>query len=531
MALDKWTWSKDTQYYLDQLGDIPGSEEADASLLPPDDYSGPETTAFNTEQVKEIAEVDLNFFAGMAIPLIFKVFFPPVLLAAWQLLRQSITDTSRKEPKLALGIPRGHAKTTLIKLFALWCILFTKRQFILVISSTADRSEDIISDIADMLNESNIISIFGDWKLTLEIDRTNLKVFHFKGRSVILASIGAGGSLRGMNIKNVRPDVMLFDDVQTKENAESQSLSLALEKWMVGTAMKAKSPHGCMFIFAGNMYPTPNSILLKLKDNATWIKFISGAILADGTALWPELRSYESLIEELDGDISLGHPEIFFSEVMNDITAGTNSKTDLGLIREWQWTEVDKPQGKFILIDPASNKTGGDTVAIGYCEVYDGFAGLRDIVEEMLSPGDTIRKALIMALRTGTRCIAVESTAYQYSLLYWFTYISEQLGLTGFHFVEIYTGNYSKNARITDMLKTLTAGQIFVHQSVKSKVVHQIVHWNPMKRNNSDGILDVLSYMPRVLELYAPILQTEETIEMIEAKQDGSRVLEDNSAF
>lgn len=522
-----------TKDWEDALG-IPSSTEKDisddivtASTVDAEDIL--QESSFNADQVRSIASLDLNMLAGLAMPTVFKFLFPPILIAAWELLLDSLKSAKTRFPQIALGIPRGHAKTTVIKLFILFCILFTKRKFILVTSSTAALAENIIADVVDMLNESNIIKLFGQWKLGVETDRQDLKKFGFRGRNIILAAIGAEGSVRGLNLKNERPDVMVFDDIQTKECSESKIQSEALERWMIGTAMKAKSPGGCLFIFAGNMYPGSYSILKKLKTNPNWIKFISGAILADGTALWEDLRSRESLIEELDNDIALGHPEIFFSEVLNDTEAGINTNTDLAQIKPWPWDEHDNPQGKFIIIDPSNDKANSDAVAIGYCEVYDGTPALKEVIEERLSPGNTIRKALLLALRTCSKLIAVESTAYQYSLLYWFGVLAEQYHITGIQFVEVYTGSFSKNSRIAEMLKALTQGEIIIHQKVRSQVVYQISNWNPLKRNNVDGILDLLSYMQRVLELYGPLLVSETNVEALEAGQ--AKVLEYSGPF
>lgn len=471
---------------------------------------------FDAEQVRQIAKQNLNMLAGIAMPTVFEFLFPPVLLAAWQLLRQNVENVATN-PKVALGIPRGHGKTTLIKLFILYCILFTNRKFILVMSATATLAENIIADVVDMLEEKNVISLFGYWKLGVEKDTQSIKKFGFRGRTIILAAIGAEGSVRGLNLKNERPDVMVFDDVQTKECSESQVMSESLERWMIGTAMKAKSPRGCLFIFAGNMFPGNWSILKKLKKNPGWIKFISGAILADGNVLWPELRSKESLIKEFDDDIAMAHPEIFLSEVMNDTEAGINTRTDLSKIKVWPWADHELPQGKFVLIDPSNDKAQSDAVAIGYFEVFDGIPALKEVYEEQLSPGDTIRKALVLALKNGVKCIVVEANAYQYSLLYWFTFICEQVGLEGLHFVDVYTGSYSKNHRISDTLKSLTSGEIILHKNVVSQVISQISNWKPMKRDNVDNILDLLSYAQRCVDQYAPLMSTEADMEIAEA--------------
>jgi len=52
-----------------------------------------------------------------------------------------------------------------------------------------------------MLEETNIKRLFGDWKLHVEIDRQELKKFTYRGRPLMLAAIGAGGSLRGLILK------------------------------------------------------------------------------------------------------------------------------------------------------------------------------------------------------------------------------------------------------------------------------------------------------------------------------------------
>lgn len=517
--------------WADKLGEDLEQEERELAAVSrvEEDSQVPEEGTYNRDQIEEACRQDLNFLAAVAIPNIFQFDFPSVLLTAWHLLTEGAVSTAKLFPQLALGIPRGHAKTTLIKLFILYCILFTKKKFILVICSTAANAENIIADVASMLNEPNIMATFGDWRHYREINRQDLKKFTYRGRDIVLGAIGAEGSIRGLNVNHVRPDVMIFEDVQTKECSESQQQSETLERWMIGTAMKAKSPYGCNFVFVGNMYPGTNSILKKLKSNPQWIKFVQGAILADGSALWPALHSIEDLIRELDNDISMGHPEIFFSEVMNDTEAGINNRVDLSRIREWPWGDREKPQGKFIVVDPANNKAHSDAVGIGYFEVYDGVPALRVLIEEQMSPGNTIRRALLMAIENGCRIIAVESTAFQFTLLYWFQEICRQLGIVGIEAVDVYSGSYSKNFRISDMLKSLTAGEIIIHDSVKSQVAHQIANWNPMKRDNTDGILDLLSYAPKVLEIYGNQIFVDDSMLFQEAS--SAKTLEFNSAF
>lgn len=475
----------------------------------------PETvqeSTFNTSEVETLARESLDFLAALAMPVVFRYLFPPVFKSIWTWLL-SYVSRARDFSQLAIGLPRGFGKTMLIKIFVLYCVLFTKKKFILIICGTQTKANNIISDIMSMLGESNIKKVFGDWKLGAETDRQDLKRFGFRGRNVIIMGAGAESDIRGITLENERPDVMIFDDIQTREDADSETVSAKLETWMVGTAMKAKSPHGCLFIFIANMYPTKHSLLRKLKHNPTWTKFIAGGILSDGTSLWEDLQPIEQLIKEYENDLAMGRPEVFFAEVLNDENASVNNLVDLNKLPEYPYQEDDLHFGNFIIIDPATDKPGADAVSIAYFEIHNGYPVCKKIVEGRLSPGDTIAESLKIALSKNCRIIAIESNAYQYTLKYWFEFICAQRGIIGIEAVEVYSGSYSKNSRILNMFKQLLAGEIFVHPTCRAQVNLQISQFNPLKRDNTDGLLDCLTYAPKVIEMYGNLLLASTIIE------------------
>jgi hypothetical protein len=500
---------------LDKLGATASEKEAlpQVESAPPGELPDSFTSAGNgavevvedldeygvsSEEVQVAAKESLDILASIIMPTVFKFCFPPVFLAVWSWLL-SFVHTPRIFPQLALGLPRGFGKSTLMKIFLIYCILFTDKKFILVVAATAKLAENILSDVIDMLEEPNIKAIFGDWKLGVEKDTQALKKFGFRGRNITLAAAGAETSVRGLNIKNQRPDVMLMDDIQSRECAESEVQSASLESWMVGTLMKAKSPSGCMFLFVANMYPTRHSILRKLKSNPTWIKFIAGGILADGTSLWEELQPIKQLTAEFENDLAMGHPEIFYSEVLNDENTSANNLIDLSKLPDLPYEEGDISSGNFIIIDPATDKLGSDAVSVGYFEIYDACPVLMELTEDRLSPGETIKVAVGYALKHNCRLIVSEANAYQYSLIYWFNYIFKSMGIQGIETVPIYSGVKAKNTRILNFFKSYAAGEIYVDDSCKLEVHMQITGFNPLKRDNTDGLLDLLTYAPRVI--------------------------------
>lgn len=496
----------------------------------PQESYEPVETAFNTAEVEKSARESLDFLAALAMPLVFRYLFPSVFKSMWTWLL-SYVHKVRDFSQLAIGLPRGFGKTMFIKIFVLYCVLFTKKQFILIICGTQTKANNIITDIINMLNEKNIKTVFGDWNLGKETDRQDLKRFGFRGRNIIIMGAGAESDIRGITLENQRPDVMVFDDIQTREDADSEVVSAKIETWMVGTAMKAKSPHGCLFLFIANMYPTKHSILRKLKHNPTWMKFIAGGILADGTSLWEELQPISQLLKEYENDLSMGRPEIFYAEVLNDENASVNNLIDLAKLPDYPFAADDIHAGNFIVIDPATDKANSDYVSIAYFEIHNAYPVCKKIIEGRLSPGDTIAESLKLALTYNCRVIAIESNAYQYTLSYWFGFICQQRGIIGIEAVEVYSGTYSKNSRILNMFKQLLAGEIYVHPDCRAQVNLQISQFNPLKRDNTDGILDCLTYAPKVIELYANLLLASTTIE--EQEYSGIKIWDtlETSAF
>jgi hypothetical protein len=459
--------------------------------------------SLSREEITNGARQSLDFLASLILTDIYEYGYPDLFHAIWQLITVEAT-TVKGKPKYALGIPRGFSKTVVLKLYVVWLILFSTRRFILVVCNTAKLAENFLSDVTDMLNNINIKATFGAWNAACEQDTLAQKKFSFRGREIVLAALGAGSSLRGLNLKFVRPDVVIMDDMQNRDEAANPEIAKQLLIWMLGTLMKACHPHRCIFIFVGNMYPFEGSILRKLKHSAEWVSFITGAIVADGDSLWPEHRTLEDLLAELQSDTDMGHPEIFFSEVMNDEDSGTVSGIDVSKLPSCpEYLDTIVAQGGCVIIDPSLGKKSGDDLGIGAFLIYDGIPICREVISTKMSPLETIHKATALAAKYSMQLIICEGGAYQATLIFWFEQIYAQMGITGIHVGEITTGGMQKNARIRTMLKQLLAGEILLHKTARSAVIYQITQWNPLKTVNKDELLDLLAYIYKAMEIHA----------------------------
>lgn len=478
----------------------------------------------------EKAQKDMNFLASLCYAEHMKFFFPDMFIAMWSLLLSKI-HLVRDFSKVALGIPRGFAKTTFIKLFIVYIVLFTKKSFVLVISYNEDHAISIIKDVCSMLSHQNIVALFGDWQTNQDIKQAGLKTFTFRGRKVILKGVGAKGGIRGLNHEHFRPDVMIFEDYQTKTESESEEVSKKLYEDMIGTAMKANSPFGCMYIYVGNMYATPGAILKKLKNSPDWISLVVGAIKEDGTSLWEELQPLLQLLAEYQSDLNADLAHIFLAEKLNDENAGIKAGIDITKLPICPYEKGDIPDGRAVVIDPALDNPNSDYNGVGLIGTYDGKAVLEKVILKKFNPLDLIKAALILAFENNTRLICVENVAYQASLLFWFAKICNDNGIEGFHFMPLQIGGGSKNSKIRDSLRDWVKGEVHVMKEVKPFIVNETIKWNPLKKNNQDTCLDLLTFGKKVIEQYGDLMLMPYEAEAQVNANAAPREIEDNCVF
>lgn len=465
-----------------------------------------QSLTLTASNIIEVIRTDLDCFAGFVLPDDCTLDFPPEYVWMWsQLTANAVSE--REFLKFALGLPRGHGKTQLVKLFMVWCILFSKKRYILIIGATIEKASAILSDVCTILSGENVQTVFGNFRYDVETDSKELKVFTYQGRKIVLQAAGTGTSIRGSNRGNSRPDLILFDDVQTSKCADSLTESAAFHKWFTGDAMKVKSDKGCTFIYIGNMYRDKEMevgsgvytcMLRMLQKMPQWISFIVGGILSDGTALWEELIPLKSLLEDYEADKALHQEEIFFAEILNDPRGAKSKHIDFSKVTVLASASEFPHQGSFIVIDPATNKDTPDQITFGYYEVMDNIPVLVEMIEAKVSGPQTVETGMNLAFKHQCSLIVVEDNAYQHSLCNWFDFVIQQRKIYGIKIAGI-SSTRNKNGRILSMFKSLMAGEIYLTQEVKSMVEYQANNFNPAKINNLDDILDNITLAQRVV--------------------------------
>jgi hypothetical protein len=465
--------------------------------------------SIDPQEAYQRGEADFNFFAYLAMPDVMLCPFPEHYVAMFSLVTSRNPEDVGKILRFALGLPRGFAKTTFIKVLVCWLIVYKRVHFVLIVCATDDLAQNLLADVSDILGSDNMEAVYGTWANLLVTDTKREKRGRYLGRNFNMVCRGALTGVRGINLQNKRPDFILLDDMQTKENDDSLTERVRLLKWFVSTLLKCISPTGDRIVaYLGNMYST-DCILYKLKENPSWVSMITGAILADGTSLWEDVHSLEDILESFFHDESMGAAEEWHAEVMNDPLAAARNLLTKDLPQTPDSVLGMNPDGAFLTIDPAGFRTtSDDNVIVAHC-IKEGKGCIAEVVggAEISDPEQLVLTSLRLAQEHRATVIGVEMVGFQQSLDFWFRKYMKDLCIEGITIVELKPHNRTKESRIRQFIQDLLRGDyFFLRPQDRALFMWWAMKYKIGKKDNRDDYLDAPSYGLDVRNDYWPLI-------------------------
>ena len=481
-------------------------------------------STMTVDEIVHMNATDCNFFAQFMFGATFKFNFPPALVAVWSVLTQALATLQDYvgEAKLALGIPRGFAKTTMMKLFCAYALIHSRHTFILIIGNVGANAEKSIKDVADLLDQPQVRQLYGNYDGQMDVDRQDEKIFKFADKNCVLKAKGQRSSIRGINIGNRRPDIILMDDAQDEENAKSLVESEALKDWILNTLLPAKSTDGGLDIFVGNTYDQSGAILPQLVKDPEWVSLVLGAILADGTSLWERLHPVRKLLASYRSAVRFDNEGGWLAQYMNIMDVGRNAKFDSRQLQS-HWLAFEAKhhlehgledaeiEGKFIVIDPATSKATADehSIMVGY--IIAGMPMCRKVVHRQMTPKEAIAAALALMMDENCYVLFIENVAYQDTLIYWFKEYLDDLRLPPdirmmFKILPVEPERRAKSSRILNAFRQMNVGEIICHPDTHQSIINEGRSYDRLKSDNEDNVLDTVHYVPIIATKYKAII-------------------------
>lgn len=251
---------------------------------------------------------------------------------------------------VAIGAPRGHAKSTAISLcYTLASIMFRDSDYIWIISDTETQSIQFLQDIkTEILENEEMRALFQIRKIIKDNEKDIIVSMGPDNHKFRVTAKSTGGSVRGGKWNNKRPNLIIGDDLENDEIVLNLDRREKFRQWVFGAVMPALSDHGKIRIVGtilhfdsflnrlmpplkgeGSEFTVVEPLRIYSTDpNRPWktILYRSHPSIDDfSSILWPDKFTEKRLRKIRATYIAQGYPEGYSQEYLNNPIDDTNA--------------------------------------------------------------------------------------------------------------------------------------------------------------------------------------------------------------
>lgn len=235
---------------------------------------------------KEMSAKDFKHFALTYFPHIFSKPLSKFHKDMFADAQRMILGDKYSQKFFVRAAPRGFGKSRIISVvLPLWCICFQYRRNIVLIADTGPQSTEYIATIKDEL-ESNekLRKDFGFLESDKKWSETEIET----NNGVHVVSKSSGKSLRGMSWHNIRPDLVVLDDLENDEMVNTEEQRAKLRTWFTKVVLPIGTEY-TSFLYVGSIlhYEALLNIILTDPKYSNWDRKIYRAIYEfSNSSLW-----------------------------------------------------------------------------------------------------------------------------------------------------------------------------------------------------------------------------------------------------
>lgn len=212
---------------------------------------------------------------------------------------------------------RGFAKTTVAGVAVpLYNTVYQDVQFTLYVSHAEDHAVMQL-DNAKRQIESNarLIAVFGNLKpARTDIERWSSRLYETT-TGITAAARGAGGQVRGLMHNGNRPQLVLVDDLEDREEVKSETARKNIRSWFMADLKPVlpKMDPKARIVVLGTLTHA-DCLLEHLKDDPQWSVVQMGVYDREGELLWPRNMDEPKIASEERSFTNMGELSQFYME-------------------------------------------------------------------------------------------------------------------------------------------------------------------------------------------------------------------------
>ena len=243
--------------------------------------------------------------------------------------------------QVAIAAPRYHAKSTIVThAYTLACVLFRESRYVLIVSDTVTQAIQFLGDIKkELLDNDDLRSLFGIKEFAKDTEDDFIVELN-DGHTFRIQAKGSEQKLRGLKWANLRPDLIIGDDLENDEIVMNKDRRMKFKRWFYGALIPCVANTGKIRIVGTILHLDsllenlmPGSLLAgnrgvkslvreDLKEYSLnklpWKSVKYRAHTDDfSQLLWPEMKSAEDFkLQKLDY-VRQGLADVYSQEMLN----------------------------------------------------------------------------------------------------------------------------------------------------------------------------------------------------------------------
>lgn len=305
------------------------------------------------QEAFRLAAADSDFYCRTFFPQTFRQSIPEFHRDIWNLL------SDPRHRKVAVMVFRGGGKTTLLRTFSSFRIAYGISRTIIFVGEAQDHSKRSLRWLRKQVDynrtwrETFGLSPGKPW--TDEICEIRHNVL---GHSAVVLAVGITGQIRGFNLDDYRPDLIVIDDPCNEENTATAEQRKKTADLVFGAlehslAPISESPEAKIVLLQTPLHQ--EDIVSVCHRDLSWASRRYSCFDNIGNSVWPERFPTEYLLREKENAIRMGQLHLWLREMECTLVSGENAAFRAEWLREYDVP----PDGlvTFIGIDPVPPPT------------------------------------------------------------------------------------------------------------------------------------------------------------------------------
>jgi hypothetical protein len=347
-----------------------------------------------------------------------------------------------------------------------------------------------------------------------------IQVFHgVEEIPINVFAVGVTGQIRGFNLDDYRPDLLVGDDILDEENVATKEQRQKVEDRWFGGLMNSLAPPSEAPLAKAVLGQTPFNLFdlsIKCMRDSSWNTRVYGCFDETGKSRWEARFSTEWLKKEREAYIARGQYALWKREMECEVVVAEDKPFDIEKMQYWDVLPDD--MRKVVAIDPASADSPKADFNVVMCVgvkgpdyyvcAYDRSRGV--------DPGKAAAKFFEIVLNHAPILQAgVEGVAYQRTLKW---HIEQEMTKRKLWVpMRLLDAVGRKANRILAAIPGLLHyGHLRIHRSMV-ELLEELNFFNPEDKDNRDDLLDALSMAlvmlnPALRTIYGDAIEGEFTV-------------------